>query len=788
MRHHERPAMGMSGSMVGGWVPQVGLPASRIEDAHLLTGGSRATGNLTPPEALHLGVLRSPMAHARLDGIDVSAALAAPGVVAAFTGADLAPSWVEPLPISAPEGAHMPPQWPLAVGKVRFVGEPVAVVLAESAAAVVDALEGVEVDYGPLPAVVSIEVALEDRSLLHEEAGTNLAYTYEGARVGDLDVAFAAADVVLERRYRQSRVMAVALEPRSVLAEPARDAGLVLRTSTQVPHRIKSHVALVLGREPDTIRVVAEDVGGGFGPKLDCYAEEILCAELALRLGRPIVFTATRTEDLQSTSHGRGPIYDVTIGGRADGTLTGLQVAMIGDCGAYLSRMGANVHLNGEKVTPGCYRWMAYRFDAKGVFTTSVPTAPYRGAGRPEAIYAVERAIDDLADALKLDPAEVRRRNFPSPEEFPFPSIGGLVYDSGDYREGLDTALQAVDHASWRAEQARRRTEGATRLLGIGISSYVDRCGTGPGMSEYGAVRVDRAGRVEVSSGLGPTGQGTATSLAQIVADRLRVDLDAITVVAGDTARVPRGKGTFGSRSMSVGGVAVARAAQQVAIDARRAASVLIEVDEEDLELSEGGVGVRGAPETRVELAHIVAAVEDGQVAGLARLEAADDHEPEGLTYPSGTHVAVVEVDTETGHVELLRFVAVDDVGEVINPALLEGQLHGGVAQGIGQALYEGVVHDDEGNLLTSSLIDYHVPTAADLPDLELHRTVTRGRNELGTKGGGESGTIGAPPAVINAVVDALRELGVEDVQMPATPQRVWRAIQEARRTRPGGR
>ena len=780
--------MGMSGSTAGDWVPQVGRPAHRIEDAHLLTGGSRATGNLTPPDALHLGVLRSPMSHARIEGLDVSAALAAPGVAAAFAGADLSPAWVEPLPVIAPDGAHTPPQWPLALGKVRFVGEPVAVVLAESAAAVVDALEGIEVDYAPLPAVASIDAALEDHSLLHEEAGTNLAYTYQGERAGDLDAAFAEADVVLQRCYRQSRVMGVALEPRSVLAELAPGDGLVLHTSTQVPHRIKSHVALMLGRDPETIRVVAEDVGGGFGPKLDCYAEDILCAELALRLRRPIAFTATRTEDLQTTSHGRGPIYDVTIGGRADGTLTGLQVAVTGDCGAYLSRMGANVHLNGEKVTPGCYRWMAYRFDAKGVFTTSVPTAPYRGAGRPEAIYAIERAIDDLAHALQLDPAEVRRRNFPSPEEFPFPSIGGLVYDSGDYRGGLDAALQAVDHTSWRADQARRRTEGATRLLGIGISSYVDRCGTGPGMSEYGSVCVDRAGRVEVSSGLGPTGQGTATSLAQIVADCLRVDLDAITVVAGDTARVPRGKGTFGSRSMSVGGVAVARAAQQVALAARRAAASLLEVHEEDLELMGGGVGVRGAPETRLELSEIVVAVEDGQVPGMDRLEAADDHEPEGLTYPSGTHVAIVEVDIETGHVDLLRFVAVDDAGEVINPALLEGQLHGGVAQGIGQALYEGVVHDDDGNLLTSSLLDYHVPTAADLPHIELHRTVTRGRNELGTKGGGESGTIGAPPAVINAIVDALRELGVEDVQMPATPQRVWRAIEEAHRPRACGR
>jgi aerobic carbon-monoxide dehydrogenase large subunit len=761
----------------------VGRAVHRVEDARLVTGRSRAAGNLTPPGALHLGVARSPLAHATITGVDVSAALASPGVVAAFTGAELASAWVDALPITAPEGAYTPPQWPLATDTVRFVGEAVAVVIAESAAAAADALDHIDVDYDPLPSAASVDVALEDDVLVHAGAGTNLAYTYEGHRAGDLDAAFAASDVVLERRYRQSRVMAVALEPRTVLAEPAPEGQLVVRTSTQVPHRIKDHVARVLGLDRETIRVIAADVGGGFGPKLDCYPEEILCVALALRLGRPVAFTATRTEDLQTTSHGRGPIYDVKVGARRDGTFTGLQVEVTGDCGAYLSRVGANVHLNGDAVTPGCYRWSAYRFDAAGVFTTAVPTAPYRGAGRPEAIFAVERAVDDLAHALGLDPAEVRRRNFPATDEFPFRSIGGLTYDSGDYARDLDTAVRAVGYAGWRDEQARRRATGDTRRIGIGIASYIDRCGTGPGMSEYAAVRVARSGEVEVATGLGPTGQGTATSLAQIVADRLRVDLDAIEVVHGDTARVPRGKGTFGSRSMSVGGVAVARATDRVADAVRRAAATLLEVHEDDLELSHGGVGVRGAPGTRLDLAAVAAAVEDGEVDGVDALAATDDHDPDGFTYPSGTHVVVVEVDIETGEVEVLRFVAVDDCGEVVNPALLAGQLHGGVAQGIGQALYEGAVHDPDGNLVTSSLVDYLVPSAPDLPDLELHRAATRGANDLGTKGAGESGTIGAPPAVINALVDALRDLGVDDVPMPATPERVWAAIEVGRAT-----
>ncbi len=763
------------------WTPAVGTSRLRKEDARLLTGRSRAVGNRLPPGALHLGVVRSPMAHATIGAVDLSAVLDHPDVIAAFTGAELAPEWVAALPVNGPDDAHKPPQWPIATEKVRYVGEPVAVVVATSAAAAVDAAELVDVDYVPLLPVPTVATALENDSLVHDDLGTNVSYTHQGQRSGDLEAAFADAHIVLTRRYQQSRVMAVALEPRTTIATSGADGDLRVRTSTQVPHRIKSSIALMLGLPEDGVHVVAEDVGGGFGPKLDCYAEDVLCAQLARRLARPVAFTATRTEDLQSTGHGRGLIYDVTVGAMANGTLTGLKVEVTGDCGAYLSRVGANVQLNGDHVTPGCYRWQAYSFAATGIFTTTVPTVAYRGAGRPEAAFAIERAVDDVADALGMDPAELRRRNFPAPDQFPFASIGGLTLDSGDYARGLATALHAVGYEDWRSVQSDRLGTDDPRRIGVGIATYMDRCGTGPGMSEFGAVHIDPSGAVRVTSGLGPTGQGTATTLAQIVSDRLHLDLDSIEVAFGDTSRILRGRGTFGSRSVSVGGVAVASAADDVVALARSAAASLLEVHEDDLELTSGGFAVRGAPGTGITYAEIATGVENQSVDGVDALQAFHDFDPDSFTFPFGAHIAIVEVDTETGSVELLRFVGVDDNGVVINPALLEGQLHGGVAQGVAQALYEGVVHDADGNLQTSSLIDYFVPSAPDLPHFEMQSIVTPGANALGTKGVGESGAIGAPAAVVNAIVDALRPFGVTDIQMPCSPQRVWQAIQDAR-------
>ena len=762
-------------------LPHVGRPTPRLEDSPLVTGAARWTDNVSVPGTLTLGVVRSPMAHARIAAVDLDAARGHPDVVAAFTGAELIDTWRARMPVGGPDDAHRPAEPPVAVDKVRYVGEPVAVVVTSRPEAVEDAVELVDVRYDPLPSAGSLEEAVTDHVLLHDDIGTNVAFRHDGRTAGDVATAAARADVVLRRRYHQQRIMAVAMEPRAVLAEPLADDRLLVHTSTQVPHRIRNLVALVLGMERSQVRVVAADVGGGFGPKLDCYAEDLLCAALARRLGQPVRFTATRTEDLQTTHHSRRQFRDVTVTARRDGTLLGLDVDLIGDCGAYLSRAGANVQLNSEALSPGCYRWQAYRFRLTSVFTNGAPTAAYRGAGRPEAIFGVERAIDDLAAELGLDPADVRRRNFPAPDEFPFPSIGGLTFAPGDYAAALDRALELVDYASWRAEQRRRQQANDPRRIGIGLAAWIDRCGAGPGMPEYGSVDIDDAGAITVRTGLGPSGQGTATSLAQIVADTFGVDPTDISVVHGDTDVVPDGNGTFGSRSMAVGAIAVTSAADDVAAAVKRGAAELLEAAEGDLELTGGHVVVRGSPGASVSLAEVATAARSDRFADVTALTATSVFEPEGLTFPYGTLAVVAEVDTDTGHVRLLRVVGVSDCGEVVNPVLFDGQLHGGLAQGIAQALYEDAVYDEAGNLLTGTLVDYLVPGAPDMPGFELERMVTPSGNALGVKGVGEAGVIAAPPAVVNAVVDAVRDLGVSDVAMPCTPERVWRAIQEAR-------
>lgn len=766
--------------------PYVGRSVHRIEDARLVTGRARWTDTIAVDDALYLAVVRSPMAHAKIVGVDLSSALAHPSVVAAFSGADLAASWKGAMPVAGMADPAPPAPSPLPADKVRFVGEPVAVVLATSAADVEDVLELVDVDYQPLPAVSSISAALRDESLVHAEHGTNRVYRFAGKREGDLAAALERADVVVTRRYVQPRVMATALEVRTTLVEPMDDGRLVVHTSTQVPHRIKQAISTVLGVDPERIHVIAPDVGGGFGPKLDPYPEDYLCAELALRLGRAVRYVGTRSEDFQTTYHGRGQIQEVTVAASEDGEFLGLKVEVTGDCGAYVTRAARRIQTSGDQVSPGCYRWGAFQFDAVGVYTNSVPTAAYRGAGRPEAIYGVERTIDEVAAALEVDPAELRRRNFPAESEFPFRSIGGLTYDSGAYADVLDGALRTVEYERWRSEQRRRLATDDPRAIGIGIAAFVDRCGTGPGISEYGSVRVDAGGWVEVKTGLGPTGQGTATSLSQLVADALGVDMAQVRVVAGDTDLVRQGGGTFGSRSMSVGGVAVVDAADDVVRRACDVAADVLGVTAGDLAFVGGRFSVRGKPEESLSLFDVAAAVSGGECDGTDELVAESEYEPSSYTFPYGIHVAVVEVDTETGKVALLRYVAGDDIGEMINVALVNGQLQGGLAQGIAQALYEEAVHDEDGNLVTGSLVDYLAPTAPDLPDLGFYRHVTRGPNRLGTKGVGESGTVGGPPAVVNAVANALRPLGVEGIEMPCTPLRVWQAIECARGPQPG--
>jgi aerobic carbon-monoxide dehydrogenase large subunit len=763
----------------------VGRSTLRIEDERLVTGRARWVENLRAEGALYLGVVRSPIAHAHLERVDVAAAREVPGVVAAYSATDLADTWHAPLPGGTVGDGPVPEHWPLATDRVRHVGDPVAVVVAESAAAAADGAEYVDVDYAPLPALPDVGAALDADTLIHDGFDGNVAFRYEGEPRGDVDAAFAEADVVIERRYVQPRLVATSLEPRSALAVPDPAGGLVLYTSTQVPHRIREHVAACLGLDEREVRVAAFDVGGGFGAKLNPYPEDLLCAALALRLSRPVRWTATRSEEMQTTNHGRGQVQHIAVAARSDGTLLGLQADITADCGAYLLLFTAGVPMSGRRMLPGCYRWRAFRFSATGVFTNATPTDAYRGAGRPEATFAVERAIEDLAAELGMDPAEVRRRNMPTPEEFPFTNVAGLEYDSGDYRAALDRVLETVEYDGVRAEQRDRRHDDERVQVGIGLSSYVEICGFGPGTPESGGLRVRADGQVEVLTGLGPTGQGTATTLAQLAADELGVEPSEITVIHGDTALVPVGAGTFGSRSMSVGGPAVRVAATEVADKARRIAAHLLEAAVEDVEVGDGRLSVRGSPDAAVSLAEVARAAATGNVPeGMTPgLEASTHYQPEGLTIPFGVHACVVEVDTETGKVSIRRFVAVDDVGTVLNPALLDGQRQGGIAQGIAQALYEAAEYDEDGNLQTASLIDYLVPGAPDLPDYELDRTVTPSpHNPLGVKGAGEAGAIGAPPAVVNAVVDALRHLGIEDVEMPCTPERVWRAVEGSRR------
>ncbi len=766
----------------------VGRSTPRIEDARLVTGRARWVENLRVDGALYLGVVRSPIAHARLERVDVSAARDVPGVVAAYAAEDLAELWDAPLPGGTVGDGRVPDHWPLATDRVRHVGEPVAVVVAASAAAAVDGAEHVDVDYDPLPALPDVDAALGADTLIHAGFEDNVAFRFEGEPQGDVDAAFAEADVTIERRYVQPRLVPTPLEPRSVLAVPEPAGGLALYTSTQVPHRIRQHVAACLGLDERDVRVAALDVGGGFGAKLNPYPEDLLCAALAISLARPVRWTATRSEEMQTTNHGRGQVQRIAVAARSDGTLLGLRADITADCGAYLMLLTAAVPLAGRRMLPGCYRWPAFRFSATGVFTNATPTDAYRGAGRPEATFAVERVIEDLAAELGMDPAEVRRRNLPGPEEFPFHNVAGLTYDSGDYGTALDRALAAAAYDEVRAEQAHRRDADERIQVGVGLCSYVEICGFGPGTPESGSVRVRADGRVEVSTGLGPSGQGTATSLAQLTADELGVEPADVTVIHGDTAAVPIGTGSFGSRAMSVGGSAVHLTAVEVADKARRIAAHLLEAAAEDIEVRDGRLAVRGAPDASVSLAQVGAAAARGNVPdGMSPgLEAATHYQPDGLTFPFGTHACIVEVDTETGLVAIRRYIAVDDVGTVLNPALLDGQRHGGIAQGVAQALYEAATYDEDGNLQTGSLLDYLVPGAPDLPGYELDRTVTPSpHNPLGVKGVGEAGAIGAPPAVVNAVVDALRHLGVEDVEMPCTPERVWRAIADQPRSRP---
>jgi len=754
----------------------------RVEDRRLVTGSAPFTDDRPAEGALHLAFVRSPLAHARVTGIDVAEASSMPGVVDVVTAADLDLPAIWTTDVL--EGMERPV---LADGVVRFAGEAVAAVVAESHAEALDAAEMVAVDYEPLPAVIDPVGALDpDSPVLFPSVGTNLAGEWELHEGGD---PLEGADVVVAARVVNQRVAPSPLEPSAALAVP-RDGGLTLFAPTQVPFSLRKRVAEALGLERETVRVVATDVGGGFGARNPEYPEVILTAALAHRLQRPVRHVETRTETQTNLVHGRAQVQHIEVGAKRDGTLTGVRIRVVADCGAYPGQ-NLEVPWGTRHMAPGPYRISRVSFHAAMVVTNTTPVGAYRGAGRPEATALLERAVDLVARELDLDPGEVRRRNLLPDDVFPYTTPTGAVYDTGRYANALDEALRLAGHDDLRREQAVRRDRGDRRLLGIGLSTYVEITATDETpTSEFASVEVHPDGSVTVLAGITPNGQGHETSLAQVAASALHVPFDAVRVLHSDTDAVSKGQGTWGSRSLQVAGPSVLRGAEEAIEQGRRVAAHLLEVSAEDIRFERGRFEVAGAPDRAVTWPDVA-----GEVARLAEPER-DGERPddvperlcgtaeavqEGGTYPFGTHVAAVEVDMETGDARVVRYVAVDDAGRILNPAMAAGQVHGGVAQGIAQALYEEMAYDESGNPMTSSFATYPIPAAPDLPPFESSFTETpTPLNPLGAKGIGEAGAIAAPPAVQNAVVDALAHLGVRHVNMPITPERVWRAVRDA--------
>ena len=772
----------------------IGTRVERKEDKKLLQGQAQWVDNMHQPGTVFLGVVRSPYAHARIKSVNVDPALAHADVVAAWSCADIADEWEGSLPCAwiPTEDTNAPEHKPVAIDKARYVGDAVAVIAATTRAAAEDAVELVEVEYEELPVVVDPEAALaEGAPLVHEEFGTNRCYTWN-LEAGEVDRLFAEAAVTVTERYRQNRLIPNAIEPRAVFVTPIPASGeFTLWSTTQVPHIARVTLSGVTGIPETKLRVIAPDVGGGFGSKLNVYAEEALALVVARRLERAVKWTETRSEGYVSTIHGRDQIQEISLAATAEGKITAVRTKLTVGMGAYLQLVTPGIPLLGAWLYAGCYDVEGYSFECTGVFTNTVPTDAYRGAGRPEATYAIERVVDALARKLEKDPVEVRRLNFI--REFPATIAAGLTIDSGDYDACLDLALEKSGYDDVRGQQQTRRAAGDSKRLGIGLSTYVEMCGLAPsailGAIRYSAggweaatIRCLPAGTAQVLSGATPHGQGHATSWSQIVADLLGYDFDEVEVLHGDTAVVPLGMDTYGSRSLAVGGVALYYAAERIIEKAKKIAAHLMQVDEAAIDHVRG---VFHGPEASLTLKEVAFAawtahsLPEGLEPGL---EATFVYDPPNFSWPSGAHVAIVEVDTETGAVELLRYIAVDDVGTVINPTIVEGQIHGGLAQGVAQALYEEAIYDDDGNLLTSNMVTYLVPSATEFPRWELHRTETPSpTNPLGVKGVGETGAIASPAAVMNAVVDALAEDGITDINMPATPERVWRALEEVR-------
>ncbi|MGY1724883.1 xanthine dehydrogenase family protein molybdopterin-binding subunit [Blastococcus sp. SYSU DS0533] len=782
----------------GAPAPEIGKARRRKEDARLITGRTTWTDNMVLPGMLHLAVVRSPVAHARITSVDVTAAREAPGVVAVFTGADLAEEQGS-LPCAWPVTPDMvnPGHPSIAVDRVNHVGEAVAVIVARSKAAAQDAVELVDVDYDALPVVLDMEQALSDGAdLVHDHLDGNRSFhfVFDAGEMGtgsDTDQAFADADVVVSRRFVQQRLIPAFMEPRAVVVQPQGD-NYTMWSSTQVPHILRIMLAMVTGVPEHKLRVIAPDVGGGFGGKLQVTPEEVLTFLVARRLGKPVKWTETRSESLMSGHHGRDQIQYIDVASDREGNVKGLRCRILADMGAYLRLVTPGVPILGAFMFLGIYKFPAYRFECDGVFTNKVPTDAYRGAGRPEATFAVERIMDELAVELGMDPLELRRKNWINADEFPFTTAAGLEYDSGDYDAATQEALRLIGYDELREEQRRRRESGDPVQLGIGFSTFTEMCGLAPsrvlGSLSYGAggwehasVRMLPTGKVEVVTGSTPHGQGHETAWSQLVADSLGVPFEDVEVLHGDTAVAPRGLDTYGSRSLVVGGAAVVTAAEKVVAKARRVAAHLLEASEEDLEFAAGSFSVRGTPGTGLsiqEIALATFAAHNFPEGMEPSIDAEATFDPENFSFPHGTHICAMEVDTETGFVKIRKYACVDDVGTIVNPLIVEGQVHGGLAQGIAQALYEEAVYDADGNLTTGTFVDYLVPSAADLPHFDTGNTVhTAPGNPIGAKGVGEAGCIASTPAVVNAALDAVRHLGVTDIRMPLTPERVWRAI-----------
>lgn len=769
----------------------LGARIKRREDPRLISGTAVYVDDLNFIGLLHAAIVRSPHAHARVTAIRTDVARRAPGVVAVWTGENVK-NRCGPLPIGPRiKDMKAPKRYPLVIdGVVRHVGDPVAVVVAGSPETARDAADLVEVDYDPLPSVQGPEAAMESGALIiHPDLGTNICFrlTYGG---GGVDEAFANAPVTVKTRIVQQRLIPAAMETRGVVAQH-KGGELTVWTSTQVPHVVKTTLADIVRLPEHEIRVIAPEVGGGFGSKLDVYAEEGLVAALALALQRPVKWVETRRENFVATIHGRGQINEVEVAAARDGTMTGLRVRVIADLGAYCQLFTPGVPTNTGLMACGCYRVPAVHAEVIGVFTNRTPTDAYRGAGRPEAAFLIERAVDLLAAELKMDPVEVRRKNFIPASAFPYKTPTGAVYDSGNYEQALDKALGLADYQALRTEQAALRREG--RYLGIGLASYVEITGLAaaaglPGGNwESATVRVEPTGKVTVFTGTSPHGQGEETTFAQIVSDRLGVPVDDVVVLHGDTRAVPHGVGTFGSRSTPVGGAAVYVASERIRDKAVRIAAHLLEASPDDITIDGPRFIVRGTPDRAVEfkdvakMAYKAFKLPPGMEPGL---DVTHFFVPKDRVFPFGTHVCVVEIDRDTGEVAIRRYVAVDDCGNILNPLLVAGQIHGGIVQGLAQALYEGVVYDDDGQLLTGTFMDYAVPAATQVPAFELGHTVTPSpHNPLGAKGVGEAGTIGATPAVVNAILDALAPFGVKELDMPITPMKVWEVMRDRKNT-----